>query len=85
MAFPNRNVFVGLPKKQNLSPSWVGAIGRKQQDGFFLIDARKVKEVVVLSKLDRTVCIGWQNIVGIENRDGIFGHFRGKFGPISLV
>jgi hypothetical protein len=54
----------------------------ENEDGFLLLDPRKVKEVTVLPEREGAVRAQGQEIVGMNDREGILRDPRGEAGAV---
>ena len=77
--FPDRDVVVGFAQEQYLAVLGVQRIGEEQEDGFFLVYPREVKDVALLLEGHGAVGADRVNIVRVEYGQAFGGHAGGKF------
>jgi hypothetical protein len=83
MTFPNSNCFIGFDSKKDFPEVFIGTIGCQQQNAFFLVNSRQVKEIGLLPKRKILVAVSGHLVVGMENGNSIFWEQFDK--PVSVV
>ena len=83
VALPNLQVLIRLPHKQNLAMLLIHRIREQQQHTLLLLNAAQEKQVGIGLHRQRTIGIGWQHVVGIQNGQGTGCDQIGK--PLAVL
>ena len=63
--FPDFDKFAGFTQEENFPKFFIRMVGKQYQLGFFLINARQVKQITVLPEPHRTIGIGWHDVISV--------------------
>lgn len=80
-AFPDGNLFICLTQQQNLIPAALP--DGHDQDGFFLVNSRKIKEVGILMQGKSAVRIRRKYVVGVQNQHTAGRQAGSKFFTVA--
>ena len=79
--FPDGNLFICLTQQQNLIPAVLP--DGHDQDGFFLVNTRKIKEVGILMQGKSAVRIRRKYVVGVQNQHTAGRQAGSKFFTVA--
>lgn len=79
--FPDGNLFICLTQQQNLIPAVLP--DSHDQDGFFLVNSRKIKEVGILMQGKSAVRIRRKYVVGMQNQHTAGRQAGSKFFTVA--
>ena len=79
--FPDGNLFICLTQQQNLIPAVLP--DGHDQDGFFLVNSRKIKEVGILMQGKSAVRIRRKYVVGVQNQHTAGRQAGSKFFTVA--
>src|SRR5205807_5614562 len=71
MAFPGFGVGIGLADKKNLALVLFMRIRINEKNGFLLLDSSQVEQVRIRPQQQRSVGVGWQDVIGVDYCQGI--------------
>src|SRR5690606_11866460 len=72
VAFPDGDMLIGFSDKQDFPKLLIWEFRAQHENGFFLINSGKIKQVIVLPKSHGPVRIGRHDVVGMEDGQGLW-------------